>query len=218
MMSSVVELFAEVPDSRGKHGRMYPLPAIFSLTVAAMMCGRTSLSGIARFARERTPQEMRLLGFRRCIRPAQNTLSIIFANVNVEALEMALSKASGILESVDEPHHMAMDGKRLCGSVGRDYPKGLHLISLFSNKLQSVLKQEAVEKGNEITAAITLLSRLDLSGKLITGDAIFAQREICRIIKQGGGDYLFALKGNQPSMHRAAKRVFSPECRASKGC
>ena len=61
---------------------------------------------------------------------------------------------------------------------------------------------------NEITAALALLRDLKLDGTIITGDAIFCQREICRTIKDGNGDYLFAVKDNQPELKAAIAESF----------
>jgi predicted transposase YbfD/YdcC len=55
-------------------------------------------------------------------------------------------------------------------------------------------------EANEITAALTLLKGLPLDGAVITGDAVFCQRAICRAIRDGGGDYLFTVKANQPAL------------------
>jgi hypothetical protein len=209
-MAKLLDILREVPDSRGKHGRMYPLHALLALTIAAQMCGRTSLSGIARFATQRSWPEMQQLGFTRCIRPAFNTLSVVFSQIDVAALEQALATAARGFAPVDGFHHLALDGKVLRGSVSTEHPKGMHLVSLFSQQLRGVLGQMPIDEGNEITAAIALLSQMDLADIVVTGDSMFTQREICRIIRDKGGHYVFALKGNQPSLHKAAQRDFSP--------
>lgn len=209
-MVKLLDILREVPDGRGKHGRMYPLHALLALTIAAQMCGRTSLSGIARFATERSWPEMQSLGFTRCIRPAYNTLSVVFSEVDVVALEHALAKATRSFAPVEGFHHLALDGKVLRGSASAEHPKGMHLVSLFSQQLRGVLGQMPIDEGNEITAAIALLSQMDLADIVVTGDSMFTQREICRIIRDKGGHYIFALKGNQPSLHKAVQRDFSP--------
>jgi len=169
--------------------------------------GRTSLSAIARFARERSPEELYALGFKRCLRPTQNRMSEVFCHLNVASLEKVLATASQKLEGQQGFVHLAMDGKRLCGSVSDERPKGQHLVSLFSQQLWGVLGQ--VEAEHEITAAITLLSEVDLEGCVVTGDAIFCQKEICRIIHDKGGHYVFALKDNHKPVRQAAQKAFS---------
>jgi hypothetical protein len=90
--------------------------------------------------------------------------------------------------------HVAIDGKRLRGSA-RAQASRVHLLAAFSATLQGVIGQLRVApEANEITAALQLLKMLPLDGVVITGDAMFTQREICRVIIEGGGDYSFTVK------------------------
>ena len=75
----------------------------------------------------------------------------------------------------------------------------MHVLSAFATELGAVIGELTVEPDqNEITAALVLLKGLPLEGRIITGDAIFTQREICRHIRDGNGHYLFTVKDNQP--------------------
>ena len=208
-MSSLVSLFRNFPDVRPRPA--YPLGALLSLCIVAFMCGRVSLSGVARFGLERSADELYALGFKRCLRPAQNTLSRVFATLDVAALECVLSQASERLWSQEGFHHLALDGKVLCGSMSEALPKGVHLVALFSNALRGVLGQSPTLKGNEITAAITLLSEVDLEGCVVTGDAMFCQREVCRLIRDRGGHYVMTLKDNHKPVKKAVAKAFSPQ-------
>ncbi len=91
----------------------------------------------------------------------------------------------------------------------------MHLLAAFSDALGGVIGQLHLAPGsNEITAALALLKTLLLAGCIVTGDAIFTQKEICRVIKDGGGDDFFTVKANQPApplRHRAGVwRRFPP--------
>lgn len=66
-------------------------------------------------------------------------------------------------------------------------------------------------EANEITAALELLRTLPLEGVIITGDAMFTQREICRVIIEGGGDYFFTVKDNQPALKADIALAFGPD-------
>src|SRR5439155_14857929 len=73
-----------------------------------------------------------------------------------------------------------------------------------------ILGQEAVaDKSNEITAIPKLLDVLELKGALVTIDAAGCQKEIARQIRDQGGDYLLAVKGNQPTLEAAVQRNFA---------
>ena len=86
------------------------------------------------------------------------------------------------------------------------------MLAAFSATLQGVIGQLAVPPdGNEITAALRLLKTLPLEGVIITGDAMFTQREICRVITDGGGDYFFTVKDNQPALKADVALAFGPD-------
>ncbi len=206
-MSSLVELFRSVPDHRSRN--VYPLEALLSLCVVGFMCGRTGLLGIERLAEDLPPKALDRLGFKRCLRPKHNRMGEIFRDMDVAALEKALAQAANRIQFQQGFHHVAMDGKRLCGSVSEENPKGVHLVALFSQALSGVLGQMPIEKGNEITAAIALLSEVDLEGCVVTGDAIFCQKEVCRLIRERGGHYVIALKDNHKLVKRAVENAFS---------
>jgi predicted transposase YbfD/YdcC len=70
-------------------------------------------------------------------------------------------------------------------------------------------------KTNEIGAAPCLLRHLDLMGVVITGDAMFAQRDLSTQIVEAGGDYFWRVKDNQPSLHSDVMLLFDPECVAA---
>ena len=79
--------------------------------------------------------------------------------------------------------------------------KPLHVLSAFASELGAVVGDLVVEPDqNEITAAMALLKGLPLDGAIITGDAIFCQRAICRHIRDANGHYLFVVKDNQPEL------------------
>jgi hypothetical protein len=67
-----------------------------------------------------------------------------------------------------------------------------------------------VREANEISAALELLKTLPLKGATITGDAIFTKRAICQLISDGGGDYFFTVKGNQPAQKADLEQAFRP--------
>jgi Transposase DDE domain len=127
--------------------------------------------------------------------------------LDVTALEQALGDW---VQGETLPGHVAIDGKRLRGSA-TGQPPGTHLLAAFSARLQGVIGQLRVDPdANEITAALKLLKTLPLAGVTITGDAMFTQRAICKVIIDGGGDYFFTVKGNQPALKADIAQAFRP--------
>ena len=105
---------------------------------------------------------------------------------------------------------MAIDGKRLRGNATAQTP-GTHLLAAFSARLQGVIGQlRAGPEANEITAALAMLKTRPLNGVTITGDAIFTQKAICKVITDGGGDYFFTVKDNQPALKADIAQAFRP--------
>ena len=78
---SLLEALAEVPDPRSRHGRRHPLPAILSLSVAAMLSGARSLYAIAQWGREQSPEVVKAMGFSRDKTPAVSTLHLVFRDL-----------------------------------------------------------------------------------------------------------------------------------------
>jgi predicted transposase YbfD/YdcC len=103
------------------------------------------------------------------------------------------------------PVHLAIDGKTLRGSHDRRHDLGpLHLVSVWATQQGVTLGQVATEaKSNEITAIPVLLDQLDLENAVVTIDAAGCQKSIAAKIVDGGGDYVLALKDNQPTLYRA---------------
>jgi hypothetical protein len=109
---------------------------------------------------------------------------------------------------------VAMDGKTLCGTL-EPHERAVHLLSLLDQNTGCVLGQTRVDaKTNEAKAALELLKSLVLKGRVITGDAMFCQREICQQVVDDGGHYFFVVKDNQPTLKEAIaaefKAAFSP--------
>jgi predicted transposase YbfD/YdcC len=104
--------------------------------------------------------------------------------------------------------HIAIDGKTLRHS-GSGNLGPLHIVTAWATANHLVLGQEAVgEKGNEITAIPRLLQLLALDGALVTIDAIGCQKAIASQIVAQGGDYVLAVKANQPTLHADVQQVF----------
>ena len=192
------ETLGEVPDRRGEKGRQYPLRSVLVLSLAAMLSGANDLRAIFRWGRRLPREALYLLGIKRA--PCHAMYHYFFKALDVAAAERVLGTwALGDAA----PGHVAIDGKRLRGSAaaGHDGSAGVHLLAAFASRLGAVIGQLRVApEANEITAALALLKSLPLDGAIITGDAAFCQRAICRAIRDGGGDYLFTVKANQPAL------------------
>lgn len=197
---SLIDVLAEVPDPRKRRGQRHPLSAILSLAVVAMLTGAKGYAAIAQFGRDKGKNLAFALGFRRGKTPAKSTFSEIFRALNVTALEAALARWIRARLPEGEERVICLDGKTARGSRDGDVP-GQHLVAAYAPHGQAVLAQLRVDaKTNEHKAALQLLGILPLQGTIVTGDALFCQRDVCTKIIEKGGDYIFFVKDNQPSL------------------
>ena len=197
------DVLGTIVDRRGRKGRQYPLQALLAIAIAAMLAGANDLRAIFRWGRRLKPEALALFGLEKA--PCHSQWFYFFRSLEGDALGRTLG---AFALGGAEPGHIAIDGKTLKGSRRLD-AKALHVVSAFATKLSAVVGDIVVEPDqNEITAALVLLKQLPLQGTIITGDAIFCQREICREITDGGGDYAFVVKDNQPELKASIAESF----------
>ncbi len=215
-------VLADFPNFRDPRGVRHPLCAVLLLSCVAMLCGARGESAIAAWAENygeawRTP-----LGFTRPDGPSQSTVQRVFKGLDCALLETRLGQwAAQVVAHCPNPPHaplpleaMAIDGKTLRGSA-KCGAEDAQLLSAFSQRLGVVLGQVAVpDKTNEITAIDgcplgSMLTRLVLTGWVVTTDALFTQTDIAQAIYDAGGNYLMAVKGNQPTLHDTLTLLFA---------
>jgi DDE_Tnp_1-associated/Transposase DDE domain len=205
---SLQEVFANLPDPRKPRGSRHPLPALLNLTAVALLAGMRSLDAIAQFGREHGLPFRLLLGFTRLDAPCKGCFSYLFRRMDIAAFEHALAR--WILARCPEVGQaIALDGKTLRGSASKGVP-GVHLLAAYAPQVTAVLGQLRVDaKTNEHKAALELLGILPLEGKVVTGDAMFCQKDVCAKVLEGGGDYVFTVKDNQPQLHFNIAAMFA---------
>lgn len=218
---TLLEALASVPDPRSRRGRSYSLHSILALTVVAMLCGYRGYRAFAQWGRlynHLVPH----LGFDRPARDGQgwrtpcfSEFAAVFARLDVVAFEAALSRWIGAQGVADLPRRqIAIDGKVVRGSRDGDRP-GVLLLAAYCHEAEATLAQLRVpETTNEHKTALELIRVIPLEGTTITGDAAFCQRDLCKEITEGGGDYLITVKANQPTLLEEIAtgftRAFSP--------
>jgi DDE_Tnp_1-associated/Transposase DDE domain len=197
---SLAAVFATLPDPRSRRGRRYPLPAVLNLVAVALLSGLRSLEAVAQFGRDHGAALAWALGFPSAATPCKATLSNLLRRLDVAAYEAALT-AWVLTRCPDLGPTLAIDGKALRGSATYDAP-GVHLLAAYASRVAAVVAQIRVSnKTNEHKAALELLGVLPLAGKVVTGDAMFCHQDVCEKVLEGGGDYVWTVKDNQPRLH-----------------
>ena len=205
MARTLWDALGEIEDQRGRKGRQYHLRSVLGIAIAAMLAGANDLRAIYRWGRRLKPEALKLFDIASGRAPCHATYHYFFQSLDADALSRTLgSFALGDRQA----GQLAIDGKTLRGSRRLD-DKAIHVLSAFSTELGAVVGDLVVEPDqNEITAALVLLKSLPLDGAIITGDAIFTQREICQHIRDRDGHYLFVVKDNQRALKAGIEEAF----------
>lgn len=211
---------ADVPDPRSKRGRRHDWTFLLAILCGALLCGHTSVRGIAQWAFHHAHEIFEALQPKRRSVPSASTFYRVLRKIDVDELELHLSIFTNALDAEDQAtgivygpgqtplRGQSIDGKEVRGASKQGEP--LMLVSLVRHASAAVLAQRTVDcKTNEITVAPELLAGRDLTGTVTTMDALLTQRQIAEQILAQNGDYLMVVKRNQPSLHEAIELLFS---------
>ena len=209
---SLAEHFADLPDPRVDRTRKHRLDDILVIALCAVLCGATSFEDIEEFAECREDWLKGFLTLPNGI-PSHDTIYRVFCALDAKVFAECFGRWMTELSETLGLKHIAIDGKSLRGAKGNTFSGCVHLVSAWATEQGLILGQESVaERSHEIVAIPVLLKTLHLKGALVTIDAAGCQTEIVNTIREGGGDYLLAVKGNQPTLHAAVEKVFDDAC------
>ena len=202
----------QVADPRGRQGQRHPFMAMLAGVVCATLCGARGFKPIAQWLRAQVPATWHWLGFRRRP-PCANCFADLFKAISPEEFERAVREWTDQLEGVhvdgESLSAVSIDGKTLCGTL-QARQRAIHLLSAFDHQSGCVLSQTQVNPGtNEAKAALVLLKTLVMKGRMVLGDAMFCQKEICREVIDSGGEYFFVVKDNQPALRKEVQLAFA---------
>lgn len=208
--TTLVEALADVPDPRKRRGQRYPWIFLLTLVSAALASGQRHGRAIGQWVQEHAEPLRQALDWRGRALPSEATLRRVLRHIDLAALEDRLRQLGEPLPTAPAPTQwqgVALDGKELRGV--RAHGRVVHLVSLVRHD-GTVLAQTAVaDKSNEITAAPALLRGRDLRGQVVTVDALLAQQDLARQIRQQHGHYLMVIKENQPEAYQAIALLFA---------
>jgi predicted transposase YbfD/YdcC len=216
----LVAAFATVPDPRRAASVTYPLPAVLGLAVAALLCAHTSVLALAEWGARQPAELLTGLGFTNGHTPCQSSLHRLFRKLDPQALSAAL--AGAFARTVSPPalargsQGIAIDGKAQRGRLQYENERSpVHALVAFCHEHGVVLASEPIaheqeKEEAELTVAPALVARIDWRGRVLTADALFCQRDLCRQILDAGGDYLLTVKANQFHLEEAITLLFDP--------
>lgn len=183
---------------------------ILIIAILAVICGADGWSDVELFGRTKKAWLKTFLKLPKGI-PSQDTFGRVFAKITPEEFQKRFIDWVRAVETLTAGQVIAIDGKKLRRSHDRqDGKEAIYMVSAWATENQLVLGQTKVaEKSNEITAIPELLRLLDISGCIVTIDAIGTQTEITKTIVAGGGDYLLSVKQNQGHLFEDIQCLFN---------
>jgi predicted transposase YbfD/YdcC len=212
-VGSLFEALLALHDQRDARGIRYALVTVLVFVVLAKLAGEDYLRGIAQWVAERQVGLAELFSLAKPQAPCYTTYGRILGRaVAVDEFDQVVGGFFAGLPGAGHTVEVALDGKTLRGTIPLGQTRGVHLLAAYCPGEGLVLAQVAVEsRENEIVAAPRVLKRLDLQGKIVTGDALLTQRKLALQIVKAGGEYVFPVKDNQPELRADLWTLFEPE-------
>jgi predicted transposase YbfD/YdcC len=208
----LVALFDDLPDPRIDRTKQHRLIDIVTIALCAVLSGADSFVEIATYGRAKEAWLRTFLALPHGI-PSHDTFGRVFAALDPTAVEVRFLHWVQTALTPSTEQVIAVDGKTVRRSHDRsDGRSALHLISAWATETGVALGQVRVaDHENEIVALPALLDQVVIAGAVVTLDAMGCQREVARTIVERKGNYVLALKGNQPALHDAATLLFAEE-------
>jgi predicted transposase YbfD/YdcC len=217
--AAFVRYLADLPDPRVDRTEKHALADILVIATCAVICGADTFEQVERFGKARQGWLKRFLGLPAGI-PSHDTFNRVFAALDREKFAAGFARWTADLTVATGLRAIAIDGKACRAAPGDTFSGCLHLVTAWAVENHLFLGQAAVADGShEIAAVPELLRVLDLTGALVTMDAAGRQKATLKQLRDQGGDYLVAVKGNQPALRKAVHAAFDRAAAAGfAGC
>lgn len=208
--------FSKINDPRSPLRILYPMQEILFLVVSSVLSGYESNHAIENFGELKLDWLRQYFPFKHGI-PTHETIGNVIGMLNKKAFEKSFSQ--WVEEQFGIPGwQVHIDGKRISGSVDKMKQdkkpnqggrSAEFIVNAYASQSKVVIAQANVtESGDEKEGAIRLIEQLDLKNKTLTGDSNFCTKEILKLIKSNGGDYMMTLKKNQPTLYKICEKYF----------
>lgn len=198
--NTFVSIFAQIDDPRSDINKLHNLIDILLIGVISVICGAETWEHMVKFAKSKEDFLKKFLELPNGI-PSKDTINRTFAAIDSEQFESCFMNWVNTVTDLSKGQVIAIDGKTIRGAKSKGKKSPIHMVSAFACDNNLVLGQvKANEKSNEITAIPELLNMLDLSGNIITIDAMGTQKEIAEKIIEIDADYILAVKANQQQL------------------
>lgn len=206
---TLLEHFSQLTDPRIDRTKEHKLIDIIAIAICGMICGADNWVAMEQYGNSKQEWLEQFLELPNGI-PSHDTISRVFARLDPREFEKCFRDWVQTISQIVPGEIISIDGKTLkhSGSKGRG-KRAIHIVNAWATEQKLVLGQLKVDdKSNEITAIPELIKVLELSGCLVTIDAMGTQTKIAQLIQDRGADYCLALKGNHHYLHERVKILF----------
>src|SRR5579872_2852202 len=211
-MNRFTECFSDLPDPRADNA-LHDLTEILFIALMATLCGATSCTDMALFARMKAYLWQDVLVLKNGL-PSHDTFSRVFRMLDPTAFEAAFRRFMKMFAEgakIKQPRGViALDGKAL----RRGYERGKShmppvMVTAWAAQTRMALANVLAPDNNEVDGAMQLIELLQLKGCVVTADALHCHRAMAETIVNRGGDYVLAVKANQPALLRDAEEAIA---------
>jgi len=208
-VETIGSYFQSLSDPRHTRNRKHLLGDVIVIAVCGMLCGCDGPTAIHRWAANRRDWLQQFLALPHDI-PSRDCTRRVLMALKPEAFQACFENwiaQAVVSDDSGQARLIAIDGKACRRSHDAAHGLGpLYIVSAWASEEGIALGQVATaDKSNEITAIPQLLKQIELANTLITIDAMGCQKEIARHIVDGGGDFVIAVKDNQPNLRQAVE-------------
>ena len=201
---SLLEHFQNLPDPRVQRTKVHDLIDILVIAICTLLCGGEGFNDMEDFGHAKHDWFKTFLRLRSGI-PSHDTFNRVFAALDPQQFLDCFLRWTQSLRQAVAQEIVALDGKALRRALNRDQSLQ-YIVSAWAESNGLVLGQwKVADKSNEITALPALLRVLELSGCIVTVDAMGCQKKIAKEIIEADADYVLALKGNHETVHAEVK-------------
>ena len=202
--ASLIAHFRQVPDPRIERRKFHDLVDVLVIGICTLLCGGETFNDMEDFGEAKQEWFQTFLKLTNGI-PSHDTFNRVFAAIDPQQfLECFLRWTQSVRQTVHQ-EIVAIDGKAL-RRASNQKQSVKYVVSAWAESNSLVLGQlKVADKSNEITAVPELLRVLELSGCIVTIDAMGCQKKIAREIIEADADYVLALKGNHEKVHEEVK-------------
>lgn len=210
-MGRFAKIFRHLPDPRADNARHELLDVLF-IALVAVLCGAQTCSDMADFGQSKEELLRSVLRLEHGI-PSHDTFSRVFRRLEPKAFEFAFRKFMAAFAKANRiklSGVVAIDGKALRGAYERGAKATpLHLVNVFAVDARMALAQQKAPGRNETAGALEVLDLLELTGSIVTADALHCTRAFAAAVLERGADYALVVKANRGPLFKSVAQQFT---------